>query len=529
MLVAYDHRMSTGKSTGMSTGVRMVRRRRATVLLIVALGVLGGCRPAESVTPGIDFQACGPAGDRAVGADRVAGSSDRSRVLCGRLDVPLDPDDPAAGTISLAVARLPARGERAGTVVIDPGGPGTSAVDHLIDAGESVAALPFARTHDLVAVDARGVGASRPSLRCRTDAERDATRAADTGDRSAAGIARIERDREELAARCRDRIGAAFLSRVGTAFAVEDLDRVRIALGEDRIGFVGHSYGTRTAIEYARRFPSHVGGVVLDGVVNPEEDPIDTALAQLGGFGQAFEKFAADCVRRPGCPLGTRPDQAVQRYREMLAPLRVAPVAVGARSLSAGDAETATVAALYRETTWGDLRAALAGLSRGDGSDLLTLADDAEGRRPDGGYDTTSDAFLAITCADDARVRDRERWDDYDDRARRQAPFGDDGRGTGHGPLGICEYWTPAAQSPGTGSPAGSVADTPAPALVVATTGDPATPYSAGLDWARANDAAVVTVRGRHHTAVFGGDPCVDDAVSRYLTDLRVPSTRLTC
>ncbi|WP_187583146.1 alpha/beta fold hydrolase [Gordonia sp. OPL2] len=508
----------------MSTGVRMARRRRIIALMMVALGVLAGCRAPAAVTPGIAWEPCESDGDVVAGDAPSAGT----RVLCGRLDVPLDPGDPAAGTVSLAVARLPARGVRAGTVVIDPGGPGSSGVDHLIRAGRSPAGLPFAGSHDLVAVDARGVGASRPSLRCRTDAERDAARAADTGDRSAAGIARIEHDHEELALRCRDRIGAAFLSRVGTDFAVDDLDRVRIALGEGRIGFVGHSYGTRTGIEYARRFPSHVDGVVLDGVVDPDGDPVDAALAQLGGFGRAFDAFAADCVRRAGCPLGSRADQAVQRYREMLAPLRVSPVAVGDRTLSQGDAETATVAALYRQSTWGRLRGALAGLARGEGSDLLALADSAEGRMPGGGYDATSDAFLAITCADDTRVADRARWDDYDARARRAAPFRDDGRGTGRGPRGICDHWTPAARPPGAALPVGGWRSD-APALVVVTAGDPATPYAAGIEWARENGAGVVTVRGQDHTAVFRGDPCVDDVVSRYLTDLRVPPGHLTC
>jgi hypothetical protein len=65
--------------------------------------------------------------------------------------------------------------------------------------------------------------------------------------------------------------------------------------------------------------------------------------------------------------------------------------------------------------------------------------------------------------------------------------------------------------------------------VVVSTTGDPATPYAAGVDLAAALGATLLTVEGDQHTAVLGGSPCVDDAVWSYLVDLTVPAGGTAC
>ena len=69
-----------------------------------------------------------------------------------------------------------------------------------------------------------------------------------------------------------------------------------------------------------------------------------------------------------------------------------------------------------------------------------------------------------------------------------------------------------------------------APVVVVATTGDPATPYAWAVDLAdRLESAVLLTTRGQGHT-VYGvdGPPCVVEAVDAYLLELEVPEPR-TC
>jgi hypothetical protein len=65
--------------------------------------------------------------------------------------------------------------------------------------------------------------------------------------------------------------------------------------------------------------------------------------------------------------------------------------------------------------------------------------------------------------------------------------------------------------------------------LVISTTGDPATPYPDGVDLATALDATLLTVHGSQHGASLGGNPCVDDIVSRYIIDLELPPDGAQC
>ncbi len=92
----------------------------------------------------------------------------------------------------MAVIRIPATGDRIGVLMVNPGGPGASAVDTVAGMGVALADTDIRRRFDLVAFDPRGVGHSTPELRCRTDAEFDAYRREPNADYSQAGVAHIE-------------------------------------------------------------------------------------------------------------------------------------------------------------------------------------------------------------------------------------------------------------------------------------------------------------------------------------------------
>lgn len=499
------------------------RWRWSVPVLVAGLiaAVLVGCEKSDG--PGsIAWHPCGA--EDGVNASMVP-TWQPERLRCGRLSVPLDPANPAAGTVSLAIARLAASVRSTETLVVDPGGPGASAVEHVVGAATRLMAQPIATATDIVGVDWRGVGASRPSVRCRTDRERDAERAVDFGDRTPAGIARIEMRHRTLAAQCRDRVGAALLARVGTEHDADDLDRVRIALGKNMISILGYSYGSRLGITYARRHPLHVRALVLDGVVDPDADPIEATVAQSAGFDHALDAFMADCAGHAACPFSNRVDAAVARYRTLVNQLVTRPLPIGARALGAADAVTGTLAALYGQDRWPRLRAALSQLARGRGGPLLALADDMEGRATDGHYTTLMDSFLAVGCADDPRIADRRRYDELDTRVRQVAPFRDDGRGTGRGPVGICEFWTPSVPA----QPPTNRAQPMPPTLIVSTLGDPATPHPTAVALARRYGVGLLTVRGVGHTVVFGGNDCVDDAVDTFLARPTPAVKRLTC
>ena len=405
---------------------------------------------------------------------------------------------------------------------MNPGGPGASGLS-LATIGEGTA---LAERFDVVGFDPRGVGASTPQIRCLTDAEFDADRADPRVEMDPAGIARAEEVNRRYAERCEERTGADFLAHVGTREVVRDMDVIRSALGDEKVTYLGFSYGTRLGVEYAETFPGNVRAMVLDGAVDPTQDPVQTTVLQASGFQRAFDDFAADCTGRPSCPLGEDPARAVQRFRALVDPLVARPAeTTDPRGLSYPDAITGVQQALYSTQLWGTLRSGLSALQEGRGDSLLLLADQYQGRGDDGRYVNVNDAFNAIRCVDDPPVTDRAVAGAADLAFRAAAPFVDDGRGTGAAPLDVCAFWpVPATGGPHEPDPAGLPA-----VVVISTTQDPATPYQAGVDLAGQLGAALITFRGTQHTVALDGVDCVDDPVVAYLTDLAPPRPDLTC
>lgn len=445
-----------------------------------------------------------------------------SRIECARITVPVDYDDPTGPTAQIAISRTVATGDKIGSLLVNPGGPGASGLS-LATTGEGTA---LAEHFDVVGFDPRGIGASTPQVRCRTDAEFDAERADPRVDMSPSGIARIEDLNRRYADRCAQRTGTDLLAHVGTREVVRDMDVIRSVLGDDKLTFLGFSYGTRLGVEYAEAFPANLRAMVLDGAVDPTQDPVQTTVLQASGFQRAFDDFTADCVSRPSCPLGDDPARAVPRFRELVDPLVERPTeTTDPRGLSYPDAITGVQQALYSTQLWGALRGGLSALQQGRGDSLLLLADQYQRRDDDGRYANIDDAFNAVRCVDDPPVTDRAAAGAADLALRTAAPFLDDGRGTGNAPLDVCAFWpVPPTGGPHRLDPTGLPA-----VVVVSTTADPATPYQAGVDLAGQLGGSLITFRGTQHTVALNGVACVDDPVVAYLVDLAVPRPDLTC
>ena len=504
-------------------------RLLCSALLSIALAVMASIAstPVTSATPDYD---AGPTPSSGVpqpsSASRLNwGScsgflkkpSDVPSAQCSTVAVPIDYANPGAAQAQLAAIRIPATGPRIGALLINPGGPGASAVDMVAAMGPGLAGSDISRRFDLVGFDPRGVGHSTPALRCQTDAEFDAYRREPMVDYSPPGVAHIEQVNRQLAQRCLNRNGSAFLENVGTASVARDMDSVRQALGDDQINYLGFSYGTELGTAYVEQFGDHVRSMVLDGAIDPAVGPIDENVNQEAGFQTAFNDYAADCARSTDCPLGTDPTQWVIRYHQLIDPLVSKPAPTSdPRGLGYADATTGTINALYTPQLWKFLTSGLLGLRRGtDPGDLLVLADEYYGRDAKGHYDNSQDAFNSVRCVDAPEPTDSAAWVDADRRIRQVAPFVSYGQFTGYAPRDLCALWpVPATSSP---HPAAPVA--PGKVVVVSTTHDPATPYQAGVDLAHQLGADLITFEGTQHTVVFNGNQCVDDAVVRYLVD----------
>ncbi|MET0758187.1 MAG: alpha/beta hydrolase [Mycobacterium sp.] len=459
----------------------------------------------------------------------AAAPSDESRIPagaeCGMLSVPVDYAQPDGEVAQIAMIRFGATGAKIGSLVINPGGPGESGVQA---AAALVPTLPpnIRERFDLVGFDPRGVASSTPAVWCNSDADNDRLRADPQVDYSPAGVAHIEKETTDFVQRCVDKMGKEFLANVGTANVVKDLDAMRAALGDEKLTYLGYSYGTRIGASYAEAFPQNVRAMVLDGAVDPNADPIEADIRQAAAFQKAFNDYAADCATDPTCPLGTDPAKAVDVYRSMVDPLVEKPAETNdPRGLSYNDAIVGTILPLYSPNLWRHLTSGLTELKDGAGDTMLVLADMYMGRDAEGHYNNSTDVRVAVNCVDQPPVTDRAAVVEEDRRVREVAPFMNYGEFTGHAPLGTCAFWP---VPPTTKPHEISVTGLP-PILVVSTTNDPATPYQAGVDLARQLGGTLVTFEGTQHTVVFQGNTCVDDIAARYLIDLVVPPPGTRC
>ncbi|GAB2572957.1 alpha/beta hydrolase [Streptomyces capparidis] len=446
---------------------------------------------------------------------------------CATLRVPLDYAKPAeGGDIKLAVARKRARdqGARLGSLLVNPGGPGASAVDYLQQQAAVGYPAPVRDAYDLVAFDPRGVGGSVP-VTCLSDADMDAFTRVDTTPDDQREIDRLVAADRRFARGC-ERSAARLLPHMGTVEAARDMDVLRAVLGDDKLTYTGLSYGTMIGATYAGLFPGRVGRLVLDGAMDPSVDAKEAARAQAGGFQTAFRAFAEDCVSHRGCPLGTdSADDAGRRLDAFLARLDRKPLRTrdGSRTLNEALGTTAVLLAMYDESYWPLLREALRSALDGDGSDLLRMSD-VYYERQEGVYGNIMYANAAVNCLDlpPAARTPADVRKALPAFRKASANFG---ASMAWATL-ICGDWPVKPQ----GTPTRIEAEGAAPILVIGTTRDPATPYT----WARSlasqlDSGVLLTYEGDGHTAYARGNECVDTTVNTYLLQGRPPAGNKRC
>ncbi|BBX37983.1 protease [Mycolicibacterium mageritense DSM 44476 = CIP 104973] len=504
---------------------RIGAARVGALVAVVAL-VLAGC---SRVVDGNAKMAVPPPGTPVQWMPCAGGSGNQVPIPagaeCGMLSVPVNYNKPDGDVAQIAMIRFPATGQKIGSLVINPGGPGESGVESAVSLLPS---LPQAikERFDLVGFDPRGVALSNPAVWCNSDADNDRVRADPTVEYTPEGVEHLENETKAFVQRCVDKAGIEFLENVGTDNVAKDLDAIRGALGDDKLTYLGYSYGTRIGATYAEQFPQKVRAMILDGAVDPNADPVEADIRQAAAFQKAFDDYAADCAKSPDCPLGTDPAKAVDVYKELVYPLVQTPAKTrDPRGLGYSDAIVGTILPLYSPNLWRHLTDALTGIKNGNGDLMLALADLYMGRDAKGHYNNSTDVRVAVNCMDKPAITDRAVVVEQDRRLREVAPFMSYGDFTGHAPLGTCAFWPVKPTS----TPHEIKVDGLPPTLVVSTTNDPATPYQAGVDLARQLGGTLVTFEGTQHTVVFQGNTCIDDIATKYLIDVAVPPAGTKC
>ncbi|TXS56194.1 alpha/beta hydrolase [Streptomyces sp. t39] len=445
---------------------------------------------------------------------------------CATMKAPLDYADADGERIDLAVARKKATGpgKRLGSLLVNPGGPGGSAVGYLQAYAGIGYPAPVRARYDMVAVDPRGVARSEP-VECLTGPEMDRFTQVDQTPDDSAESAALTTAFKGFAAGCEKRSGQV-LPHVSTVEAARDMDILRAVLGDEKLNYVGASYGTFLGATYAELFPDRTGRLVLDGAMDPSLPARTMNRDQTAGFETAFQSFAADCIEQADCPLGrTSVADAGKRLKAFFAELDAKPVPTGeSRALGESLATTGVIAAMYDEGAWPQLRSALAAADKGDGAPLLAMADSYYEREADGSYANLMFANAAVNCLDLPAAFDSA------EEARAAVPEFEKaspvfGEGFAYASLN-CGFWPEEA----TGKPHRITADGAAPIVVVGTTRDPATPYK----WAEAlagqlESGRLLTYDGDGHTAYGRGSDCIDTAINTYLLEGTAPKDGKRC
>ncbi|HSC85773.1 MAG TPA: alpha/beta fold hydrolase [Polyangiaceae bacterium] len=216
---------------------------------------------------------------------------------CGTLTVPEAPGSERKLRIGVRRVFSNADDVAADPVVYLNGGPGgatLSTVDFLIDTFE-----PLLDHRDLIFVDQRGTGSSRPLLSC-TETTSDIDAALDSC------FARLSESND--------------LSATNSAANARDHEALRLALGYESWNLLGISYGTRLGLTILRDFPDGIRSLIIDSVVPLQAD----LFAELGSNGQdAFERVFAACAADTDCAMSF-PD-SMQQLRDTTARLNETP------------------------------------------------------------------------------------------------------------------------------------------------------------------------------------------------------------
>ena len=440
---------------------------------------------------------------------------------CTRLRVPVDYAEPEGPTISLALTRVKARlpKQRIGTLFVNPGGPGAPGVEFAQLLGRILSPRVTER-FDIIGFDPRGVASSAP-IRCTDGPTLDRLQHIDPSPDDQREIDDLQSAARELAADCA-RTSPTMLPHVGTPDVARDIDQIRAALGETKISYLGFSYGTLLGLTYAQLFPTRLRAYVLDGVLDPAVSLDERNREQAIGFDRNLASFLADCAERITCPFhhGGNPRAA---FDALMARVDASPLPVGKRSLGPAEFTAAIVSQLYNtQRGWPGLAHLLAAAERGNGRPALDRFDNYVDRRPNGTYDNTNEANLAVNCLDLPASRDPAHIVSEATKVAADAPVFGAAAVWYNAP---CTYWAVASPGLDPRAPVGAP-----PVLLVGNTNDPATPYLWAQSVAqRVPESMLLTYAHDGHTAYLSGPPCIKNAIDAYLVTLTPVPASTVC
>ncbi len=460
---------------------------------------------------------------------------------CAVYEVPLDYDDPTGPLIALSLVLNPADDPDADgrALFVNPGGPGGSGVDTVVDTGDALFGPEVHAAFDVIGFDPRGVARST-ALQCYED--NDAFLAADDArelrapwPETDAEFAAAERDADAQAAACAERAGP-IIDHMGTTNVARDLDVLRRAEGDADLNFVGFSYGTYICAQYLTQYADRAGAVVCDANIDPVEyatgegrdervpQPMFARSRTEVGTNATLEQFFRLCDEGGPANCAFAPNSQT-RFDALSRRLAEAPLDLGGGSvlddrqlvaLSLGQLYNSqfgfpVLASIYAEIERLAAGGAPAPAAPAPGPTIAPPVNEAY---------FNAEALLGVSCSDNLQPDDYAAW-----RAAIERSEGRFGPLWASGDLG-CASW-PGEDTDTVLGPFDRA--TPHPVLIVNSRYDAATPYEDAEDTRnRLPNSALLTVEGWGHVGTFLSQ-CSIDVVDRYLLTRTVAERSLSC
>jgi pimeloyl-ACP methyl ester carboxylesterase len=329
-------------------------------------------------------------------------------VQCAVADLPLDYDKQQGEQVHIAVSRVPATDpeHRIGSLFINLGGPGTPVVGLLQAVGSFVPSLN--ERFDIVGFDPRGVGLSTPAVDCQVNQETEGTTVRPWPVPIDLDAAAVVAHAQQYVDRCLATNGE-ILEHLSTANVARDLDALRAAVGDDKLTYLGYSYGAFLGSTYASLFPSRFRALALDAPLPAQQyidDPVSISSAAAAGLERALSRFLVACAADQTACSGFGGSDPYTAYDALVASAGESPIPADGyptdpRPVTAEDIRDVTLRMLFVKETWGLLAAALAQAAAGDGSTIRFLIDEVVyPRTEDGSFDPALDRAFAIFAAD---------------------------------------------------------------------------------------------------------------------------------
>ncbi|WP_328411897.1 alpha/beta hydrolase [Streptomyces violaceus] len=483
--------------------------RKTLPLAAAAIAVAATMIPSVPAAGTPDTVRWGPCSEK-----EAASPAPSLRLECSTLEVPLDYRDPDGRQIEIAISRLASEkpSRRRGVLLTNPGGPGISGLGYPVALAASKLPQKVLDSYDVIGFDPRGTGRSVPVTCDLTPAQRNRGNLPPYA-HTAADVARQAGSARAIAEQCATSKTASMLPHTTTANTARDMDRIREALGEPKLSYLGGSYGSYLGAVYTTLFPGRGDRIVLDSNLGPGGYDVKAMRLLARGLEDRFPDFAAFAAARPEYGLGTTPRQVTAKFFELAKRLDAKPV----RGMDGTLFRGLTFDRLYSDASMPSVAE-------------MWQALDRDRPLPPGTPPSMEDmensmaARFYVICSDSrwpGTVREYQR-DVAADRLR--YPM----MGGSAASIGPCAFWPDERVEP----PVRIGDRGPSNVLMVQNERDPGTPLAGALKLRQAfgKRATMVTAdQGGHGVYPFGRNTCANDAVTAFLVTGQRPARDLAC